>query len=318
MRPTMASPSALWKAILILWVMWSSLPMDSLLCQELGTRPSVCGTLASKCHILELNYLLLHVAGWVLHFGVTPPAFIDDSSVRILIKGKLLFGVFLSGQTTRRFVGHSKDVLSVAFSADNRQIVSGSRDKTIKLWNTLGVCKYTIQVTWFFIKHCSRMLSLSYSHKIYSNVALKTATYSTFTTFAHLYKCIFQYCRDMVYIQKQRFKCLGSKQNDLTFIFLCNSLSALLFQDDSHSEWASCVRFSPNSSNPIIVSCGWDRLVKVGLWLLIFSKFSCPKMSRLKWWFRWKIYRWVRLMSIIMLIVTLLILYFCLSGVESC
>merc|ERR1711959_149492 len=50
-----------------------------------------------------------------------------------------------TGLTTRRFVGHSKDVLSVAFSADNRQIVSGSRDKTIKLWNTLGECKYTIE-----------------------------------------------------------------------------------------------------------------------------------------------------------------------------
>lgn len=50
------------------------------------------------------------------------------------------------GTTTRRFVGHTKDVLSVAFSSDNRQIVSGSRDKTIKLWNTLGVCKYTVQV----------------------------------------------------------------------------------------------------------------------------------------------------------------------------
>uniref|UniRef100_A0A2K5II79 Small ribosomal subunit protein RACK1 n=2 Tax=Colobus angolensis palliatus TaxID=336983 RepID=A0A2K5II79_COLAP len=33
--------------------------------------------------------------------------------------------------------------------------------------------------------------------------------------------------------------------------------------DESHSEWVSCVRFSPNSSNPIIVSCGWDKLVKV-------------------------------------------------------
>ena len=51
-----------------------------------------------------------------------------------------------SGVTTRQFVGHTKDVLSVAFSADNRQIVSASRDKTIKLWNTLGVCKYTISV----------------------------------------------------------------------------------------------------------------------------------------------------------------------------
>lgn len=51
-----------------------------------------------------------------------------------------------TGVTARRFVGHTKDVLSVAFSVDNRQIVSASRDKTIKLWNTLGECKYTIQV----------------------------------------------------------------------------------------------------------------------------------------------------------------------------
>lgn len=59
--------------------------------------------------------------------------------------GTLRLWEIQSGRTTRRFVGHAKDVLSVAFSADNRQIVSGSRDKTIKLWNTLGECKYTIQ-----------------------------------------------------------------------------------------------------------------------------------------------------------------------------
>lgn len=41
-------------------------------------------------------------------------------------------------------MGHSKDVLSVAFSSDNRQIVSASRDRSIKLWNTLGECKFTI------------------------------------------------------------------------------------------------------------------------------------------------------------------------------
>ena len=68
--------------------------------------------------------------------------------------------------------------MSVAFSADNRQIVSGSRDKTIKLWNTLAQCKYTIQ-------------------------------------------------------------------------------------EEGHGDWVSCVRFSPNNANPIIVSCGWDKYVKV-------------------------------------------------------
>ncbi|GAN10996.1 guanine nucleotide-binding protein [Mucor ambiguus] len=30
-----------------------------------------------------------------------------------------------------------------------------------------------------------------------------------------------------------------------------------------HSEWVSCVRFSPNPANPLIVSGGWDKLVKV-------------------------------------------------------
>merc|ERR1712080_367817 len=79
----------------------------------------------------------------------------------------------------------TKDVMSVAFSADNRQIVSGSRDKTIKLWNTLAQCKYTIQ-------------------------------------------------------------------------------------EDGHSDWVSCVRFSPNNQNPIIVSAGWDKYVKV--WNLTNSK----------------------------------------------
>ena len=84
-----------------------------------------------------------------------------------------------TGKTTRTFVGHTNDVLSVSFSADNRQIVSGSRDRTIKLWNTLGDCKFTIT-------------------------------------------------------------------------------------EKGHTEWVSCVRFSPNPQNPVIVSCGWDKLVKVG------------------------------------------------------
>lgn len=83
-----------------------------------------------------------------------------------------------TGNTTRRFVGHNNDVLSVSFSADNRQIVSGSRDRTIKLWNTLGDCKFTIS-------------------------------------------------------------------------------------EKGHTDWVSCVRFSPNPQNPVIVSAGWDKYVKV-------------------------------------------------------
>lgn len=79
---------------------------------------------------------------------------------------------------------------------DNRQIVSGSRDKTIKLWNTLAECKYTIQ-------------------------------------------------------------------------------------DDGHTDWVSCVRFSPNHANPIIVSAGWDRVVKVRTKFTKFTNVSakCSMME---------------------------------------
>jgi len=49
-----------------------------------------------------------------------------------------------SGTTVRTFEGHRSDVNSVTWSADNRQIISGSRDRFIKLWNTLAECKYTL------------------------------------------------------------------------------------------------------------------------------------------------------------------------------
>ncbi|CAM9242592.1 unnamed protein product [Phaeothamnion confervicola] len=33
--------------------------------------------------------------------------------------------------------------------------------------------------------------------------------------------------------------------------------------DEGHTEWVSCVRFSPAPASPVIVSAGWDKLVKV-------------------------------------------------------
>ncbi|CAH8605887.1 unnamed protein product [Heterobilharzia americana] len=36
-----------------------------------------------------------------------------------------------------------------------------------------------------------------------------------------------------------------------------------VFTDGGHTDWVSCVRFSPNTDNPIVVTCGWDKQVKV-------------------------------------------------------
>lgn len=112
----------------------------------------------------------------VTEFGQSSSSWLELGNVGRYPNVKLLI---LCWWVNYRFVGHTKDVLSVAFSIDNRQIVSASRDRTIKLWNTLGECKYTIQ------------------------------------------------------------------------------------EGDAHTDWVSCVRFSPNNLQPTIVSASWDRTVKV-------------------------------------------------------
>ncbi|XP_061353628.1 small ribosomal subunit protein RACK1-like [Gastrolobium bilobum] len=59
---------------------------------------------------------------------------------------KLRLWDLADGSSLRRFIGHKKEVLSVAFSMDyNRQNASASRDRTIKLWNIRGECKYTVE-----------------------------------------------------------------------------------------------------------------------------------------------------------------------------
>jgi guanine nucleotide-binding protein subunit beta-2-like 1 protein len=51
----------------------------------------------------------------------------------------------------------------------------------------------------------------------------------------------------------------------LLLFFLSHSLGQCKFsiKEDGHTDWVSCVRFSPNIQNPIIVSAGWDKVVKV-------------------------------------------------------
>lgn len=45
--------------------------------------------------------------------------------------------------------------------------------------------------------------------------------------------------------------------------------------ENGHTEWVSCVRFSPNSGNALVVSGGWDRLVKVRILYFCSRRGSC-------------------------------------------
>jgi len=59
----------------------------------------------------------------------------------------------------QQFKSHRNDVLSVAFSPENKQIVSCGRDKTIKLWNVVGECKHTQESD----QHTDWITSLAYA-----------------------------------------------------------------------------------------------------------------------------------------------------------
>ena len=50
--------------------------------------------------------------------------------------GKIYFIDAQSGEVKRALTGHSDQVSSVAFSADGQWVMSGSNDKTIRLWDT--------------------------------------------------------------------------------------------------------------------------------------------------------------------------------------
>jgi WD40 repeat protein len=56
------------------------------------------------------------------------------------------------------FVGHKKDVLSVAFSPDGQMIASGSSDKTIRLWHAKTGRQINI-----FKAHVAEVLSVAFS-----------------------------------------------------------------------------------------------------------------------------------------------------------
>lgn len=49
-----------------------------------------------------------------------------------------------TGQCQHKFLKHTKDVLAVDFSPDNRQIVSGGRDNILRVWNVLGECVHEL------------------------------------------------------------------------------------------------------------------------------------------------------------------------------
>jgi len=55
----------------------------------------------------------------------------------------------------------------------------------------------------------------------------------------------------------------GSRDNKIKVWNTLGECKFTIEGQDAHTDWVSCVRFSPNPQTPFIVSAGWDKVVKV-------------------------------------------------------
>lgn len=128
------------------------------------------------------------------------------------------------------FSSHIHFVQDVALSNDGLFVVTASWDKTMRLSNiNTGVTKAT------FIGHNNDVLSVAFSpdnRQIISGSRDKTIK-------------------------------LWNTRGELKGEFMGSSSGRSNAQLAGHTEWVSSVRFSPDPANPIVVSSGWDKMVKV-------------------------------------------------------
>jgi guanine nucleotide-binding protein subunit beta-2-like 1 protein len=161
--------------------------------------------------------------GWVTQIAtnpLNPDTILSSSRDKTIICWKLTRDDTNYGLPEKCLKGHNHFVSDVVMSSDGQFALSGSWDKTLRLWDlNAGV------TTRRFVGHTKDVLSVAFSADN----------------------------RQIV-----------SAARDNT-IKLWNTLGVCKYtiSEENHTEWVSCVRFSPNTGNPIIVSAGWDKLVKV-------------------------------------------------------
>ncbi|KAL4787709.1 WD40 repeat-like protein [Aspergillus varians] len=164
--------------------------------------------------------------------------------------------------------GHNGWVTSLATSLENpNMLLSGSRDKTLIIWNltrdeqAYGYPKRSLEGHSHIVSDCVISSDGAYALSSSWDKSLRlwelSSGQTTRTFVGHTNDVL-----SVSFSADNRQIVSGSRDRTIK---LWNTLGDCKFTitDKGHSEWVSCVRFSPNPQNPVIVSAGWDKLVKV-------------------------------------------------------
>lgn len=160
-------------------------------------------------------------------------------------------------------------------------LLSGSRDKTLLIWNltreesSYGRPKRALHGHSHIVSDCVISSDGAYALSSSWDKTLRLWELSTGNTT----RTFVGHTNDVLSVSfSADNRQIVSGSRDRT-IKLWNTLGDCKYTitDKGHLDWVSCVRFSPNPQNPVIVSAGWDKLVKVRL-LFLYPELEMPKM----------------------------------------
>ncbi|ORY05977.1 guanine nucleotide-binding protein subunit beta-2-like 1 [Basidiobolus meristosporus CBS 931.73] len=164
--------------------------------------------------------------------------------------------------------GHTGWVTAIATTSENPDmLLSASRDKSLLIWHLTrdetqyGVPRKSLRGHNHFVSDISISSDGQFALSASWDKTLRLWDLNTGATtrrFVGHEKDV----TSVAFSADNRQIVSGSRDKSIK---LWNTLGECKYNltENGHSEWVSCVRFSPNPANPVIVSAGWDKLVKV-------------------------------------------------------
>jgi guanine nucleotide-binding protein subunit beta-2-like 1 protein len=166
--------------------------------------------------------------------------------------------------------GHSGWVTSIATTPENPDmLLSGSRDKSILIWNltrgdptNVGQPHRALRGHSHYVQDVVISSDGQFALSGSWDGTLRLWDINAGTTTGPLFVGHTADVLSVAFSADNRQIVSGSRDRSIK---LWNTLGECKYtiEDHGHTEWVSCVRFSPNAENPLIVSAGWDKVVKV-------------------------------------------------------